>query len=123
MISEALAAGGSQGAMVGGRWELGARLNLRDPLVRAAWDRFRRHPTSADAIRALGAAIADRAYLDVRVFRSDSQATGAAVGISEGGRIGGEYDHVVDRSRLSAASSRPPGGLWERRFDCLAAAA
>jgi hypothetical protein len=36
-------------------------------------------------------------------------------------RIGGEYDHVVDRARLLGASSRPPAGLWERRVDCVAA--
>jgi hypothetical protein len=39
--------------------------------------------------------------------------------MSFGARIGGEYDHAIERSRLLAASSRPPGGLWEPRLDCL----
>ena len=114
-------AGGSGGAMAGRRWELGARVDLRDPLVRAAWARVRRHPASSDAIRALGTVIRQRAYLDVRTYKTDSRASGAAVGISGGVRLGSEYDHVVDRSRLLSASSRPPAGLWERRFDCVAA--
>ena len=112
---------GSEGAMVGRRWELGARVDLRDPVVRAAWARVRRHPASSDALRALGAVIRRRAHLDVRTYKTDSRASGAAVGISGGVRLGGEYDHVVDRSRLLSASSRPPAGLWERRFDCVAA--
>jgi hypothetical protein len=65
--------------------------------------------------------IRQRAHLDVRTYNTDSRASGAAVGISGGVRLGGEYDHVVDRSRLLSASSRPPAGLWERRFDCVAA--
>ena len=114
-------AAGSQGALAGRRWELGARLNLRDPVVQATWERFRRHPTSAAAIRALGATLRDRAYLDARAYRSDATASGVAAGISGGVRVGGEYDHVIDRSRLLGASSRPPAGLWERRSDCLLA--
>jgi hypothetical protein len=120
-IFAAAHATGSDGAMGGRRWELGARLDLRDPVVQAAWARFRRHPASGAAIRALGAMFGDRAYLDVRTYRTDSTASGVDVGISEGGRLGGEYDHVVDRSRLLSASSRPPAGLWERRFDCVPA--
>jgi hypothetical protein len=114
-------ASASQALAGGRRWELAARLDLRDPVVQAAWARVRRHPTSAAAIRALGSVIGRRAYLDARAYRTDSTATRVAAGISEGVRLGGEYDHVVDRSRLLSASSRPPAGLWERRFDCLAA--
>jgi hypothetical protein len=114
-------AGGSQGAMAGRRWELGARLDLRDPAVRAAWERVRRHPTSADAIRALGTVARRRAYLDARTYTTAGTASGAALGVSEGARLGAEYDHIIDRSRLLSASSRPPMGLWERRLDCVAA--
>jgi hypothetical protein len=111
----------SAGALAGRRWELGARLSLLDPLVRATWARFRRDPSSLGAIRALAATIRDRAYLDVRAYRTDSVATGFAAGISEGARIGGEYDHAVEHARLLAASSRPPAGLWEPRLDCVPA--
>jgi hypothetical protein len=112
---------GSDGAAAGRRWELGARLDLRDPVVQAAWARVRHHPASVAAIRALGAMFSERAYLDLRTYGTDSTASGVDVGVSEGGRFGIEYDHVVDRSRLLSASSRPPAGLWERRLDCVSA--
>ena len=114
-------ASGSAADMAGRRWELGARLDLRDPLVRAAWARFRAASTSRAAIASLAQAIRDRAYLDVRVYATDNSATGAAAGIAEGVTLGGEYDRVTERARLLTASSRPPAGLWERRLDCAAA--
>lgn len=113
----------SAGGLEGRRWELSARLSLLDPAVGAAWEGVRRDPTSAAAIRALGEAIRDRAHLDVRAYRTGSTASGAAAGIAGGARLAGEYDHVVDEARLLGASSRPPAGLWERRLDCVAAAA
>jgi hypothetical protein len=103
----------------GQRLELGARLNLRDPLVVAAWQRFRDDPGSGDAIRALGTAIRDRSYLDVRTYRTTSTSSGASAGIGQVVQAGGEYEHTIEDSRLVAASSRPAGGLWEQRSDCL----
>lgn len=111
----------ARGSAVGRRFELAARLDLRDPIVAAAWRRFRRAPASSGAIRALGAAIRDRAQLDIRSYGTDSSAGGAEVGVSAGLRLGGEVEHATERSRLLAASSRPPGGLWEPRIDCLPA--
>ena len=113
--------GGSVGDLAGRRWELTARLSLLDPAVRATWERVRRDPTSAAAIRALGETIRDRAHLDVRAYRTSSTASGGAVGVAGGARVGGEYDHVVDEARLLTASARPPAGLWERRLDCVPA--
>ena len=112
---------GGFGEVGGRRWELAARLDLRDPVVQARWARFRRAPTSAAAIRALGETIRDRAYIDVRAYRTGSTARGGEAGIAGGVRVGGEYDHIVDEARLLTASSRPPAGLWERRLDCVAA--
>lgn len=114
-------AGGSASASgVGGRrWEISARVDLRDPLVSAAWKRFKRHPTSGDAIGALGTALRDQGSIDARVYRTSSTSDGAAAGVSLGVRVGGEYEHTVENSRLLGASSRPSGGLWETRVDCL----
>lgn len=115
------ARGAGASAEVGGRrWELAARLDLRDPVVRSTWARVRRAPTSAAAMRALGETIRDRAYLDVRAYRTASTARGGEAGIAGGLRVGGEYDHIIDEARLLSASSRPPAGLWERRLDCMA---
>jgi len=123
-VAKALREAKARGAtadMAGRRWELGARLDLRDPLVRETWARVRANPANRAAIGALARTIRDRAHLDVRTYRTDASADGAAVAIAGGVRVGGEYDHAIDRARLLAASSRPPGGLWERRLDCVPA--
>ena len=114
-------AGGSSGALKGRRWEVNARLDLRDPLVAAAWATFRDDPASGDAIGALGAAIRDRAALDVRTYGTSGTSGGASAGIAEGVVLRGEYEHLDDRSQLIAAASRPSGGLWEPRLDCVSA--
>lgn len=104
----------------GRRWEISARLDLLDPAVAAAWARFRRDPASGAAVRAMGEAIAGRAQLDVRAYRAVSSTTGVGAGVSLGIRLGGELEHTIDDSTLLAAASRPPGGLWEPRVDCVA---
>lgn len=105
----------------GRRWELAARLDLRDPLVAAAWRRFASGPADGDAIRLLGTAVRDQSHLDVRAYRTASTSRGAAAGVAVGVRVGGEFDHTIEHSRLLAARSRPAGGLWEQRLDCLRA--
>jgi len=121
-LSRALAGRLSAMSVDGGgrRLELTARLDPRDPLVAAAWQRFRDDPASGDAIRGLGEAIRDRAHLDVRTYRTNSTSSGASAGIGQIVQAGGEYEHIVENSRLLSASSRPSGGLWEERFDCVA---
>jgi hypothetical protein len=106
----------------GRRFEVAARLDLRDPLVAAAWEDFRDHPGSGRAIRVLGETIAERAHFDVRTYRTKSTSSGVSAGIGQVVQLGGEYEHLIEDSRLVAASSRPSGGLWERRFDCVVAA-
>lgn len=105
----------------GRRVELAARLDLRDPLVAAAWRRFRDDPAGGEAIGALGVAIRDRSQLDVRAYRTEVTSDGAAAGIADVVQVGGEFEHTVEGSRLLAARSRPAGGLWEERLDCVAA--
>ncbi len=114
-------AGGFSGSLRGRRWELGARLDLRDPVAAAAWARFRRGPASAGAIGALGAAIGDQAQLDVRTYRTAGTSGGGGAGIALGVRLGVDLEHADDRSTLIAAASRPPAGLWEPRIDCVRA--
>jgi hypothetical protein len=113
--------GDAQLRLEGRRWELQARLDLRDPVVAAAWEAFRHNPADPRAIRALGAALRTRAHLDVRTYKVSSESDGGAVGLGLGLRLGGELDHTVDRARLLAAATRPPGGSWEQRWDCVPA--
>jgi hypothetical protein len=105
----------------GRRWDLSARVDLSDPEVAAAWKAFRHDPTSADAILMLAAQLRTRAILDVRSYAVSTESDGAGAGLGAGVRVGGEIDHTTDRARLLAAATRPPGGLWERRTDCVAA--
>ncbi|HEV7808286.1 MAG TPA: hypothetical protein VGO80_20935 [Solirubrobacteraceae bacterium] len=107
------------GDMGGRRWELGARVDLRDPGVAAAWAAFRRDPTNPAAVRALAAQLRERAHLDVRSYAMRSDFDGVAAGIALGLRAGGELDRTRERSRLLTAATRPPGGLWEQRIDCV----
>ena len=106
----------------GRRWELGARVDLRQPAVAAAWQASRRAPGSPGAIRALGDALRDHARLDVRAYRVRSSSDGASARLALAGlKLGGEVEHTIDRSQLVSASTRPPFGLWEARVDCVGA--
>lgn len=113
--------GDAQFNLTGRRWDVAARLDLRDPEVAAAWAAFRHDPTSAGAIRELAAQLRTRSILDVRSYAVSTESDGAAAGLGAGPRVGGEIDHTTDRARLVAAATRSPGGLWERRTDCVAA--
>lgn len=105
----------------GRRWELGARLDLRDPDVARAWQAFRQSPTSRDAIRGLGEALRTHATLDMRSYRLESSTSGAGASAALGLKIGGEFENTTDSAQLLAAVTRPPFGLWEPRLDCLEA--
>ena len=116
-----LMAAARRGDTDGRRWEVAARVDLDDPEIAAAWAAFRHDPTNSDAIRALAGQLRDRANLDVRTYALHSESSGAGAGLGVGVRVEGEIAHTVDRARLLAAATRPPGGLWEQRSDCVAA--
>lgn len=103
----------------GGRWELDARVDLTDPDVARAWAAYRHAPASSAAARALGERMRRRARLDVRTYRTSSSMQGFRGSVGVGVKLGGEIEHTIDRADLVAAASRPPGGVWERRDDCL----
>ena len=101
--------------------EVRARLDPSDPVVRAALDAWRRAPGSVSALAGLGRAARDRAAVDVRTFsttRSDHMrgAQAALAGLAVGGEFGSEG--LV--SALVEQRSRPVGGVWEERTDCVA---
>lgn len=107
-------------ALTGRRWELAARVDLRDPEVAAAWAAFRHDSRNPAAIRALGTLLRSEAYLDVRSYAVHNESGGVAAAVGLGLELGGELDRMTDRAQLLSAATRPPGGLWEQRTDCLA---
>ena len=112
-------ASGSSADLTGRRWELEVRVDLTDPEVAAAWGAVRSNPASPAAIRALGAIMRTRGHLDARVYAVSSESDGAAASIAHVVKLGGELDRTTESASLLSASSRPPGGVWERRVDCL----
>jgi hypothetical protein len=116
---EQAAAPGAALSAGGRRWELGARVDLTDPDVAAAWRTFRSAPASPAAIRGLGEQLRDHALLDVRTYRLDSSSSAVSAAVALGLRLAGELEHTIDRSRLLAAATRPPFGRWEARVDCV----
>jgi hypothetical protein len=111
----------SSSDMTGRSWDLRAQVDLRDPDAAAAWKTFRHHPTSPAAIRALGAILRNQSQLSMSSYAADSDVDGVSGGVAFGLKLAGELGRTVDRSRLLSASIRPPGGLWEQRFDCIPA--
>jgi hypothetical protein len=105
--------------VTGRRWEVDARLDLADPAAAAAWAAYRRAPLSPAAIRALGERLRARAALDVRAYRVAGSTRGVSAGIAAGPGVGGELEHAVERADLVAAASRPAGGAWELRTECV----
>lgn len=110
----------------GGEVEVAATLDLTDAENRGAAAAVVRALSRGHAV-ALGQAavalarIVDRSgALEVTAYRSAREALGAkaevAVGLKLG--IGAELSRL--QRVLEGAWSRPPGGAWERRLDCVA---
>jgi hypothetical protein len=71
------------------------------------------------AIRALAERLRARAHVDVRTYGTGSSSSGAAGAIGAFFRLGAEFEETVELAKLESAASRPPGGLWEPRLDCV----
>jgi hypothetical protein len=82
------------------------------------------HPrpaVAATAVRDLGARLVREGDVDVRTYDTSSRSQGVGGGIAAGAKLGAEVDVTRSGSRLRWAWSRPSGGVWERRVDCVAA--
>ncbi len=102
-----------------GRWEAEARVSLADPEVLAAFRAWRGAPASAGAARGLGAALRDRSRIDVRRYAREASSDSDGFGGAAGLRFAVGVDQDTEAMRLLSAATRPPGGLWERRLDCV----
>jgi hypothetical protein len=110
---------GPSAATRDGRWEAEARVGLDDPAVLAALRGWRAAPLSDDAVVRLGRTLRDRARLDVRRYARDASSDEDGASAALGVRLGVELEHDRESTRLVSASTRPPGGLWEPRLDCV----
>lgn len=103
----------------GRRWELEAHVDPDDLEIGPAWAAFKRSPLSVAALRRLGEMLRDRARVDVRTYATTSDRQAAGGKVSLGGSFGGKVSREQERFDLLAAQSRPSGGVWEPRVDCV----
>jgi hypothetical protein len=117
--AQVAAEAGPSAATGDGRWEAEARVGLDDPEVLAALRAWRASPLSDGAVVRLGRILRDRARLDVRRYTRDASSDADGASAALGVRLGVELEHDRESTRLVSAMTRPPGGLWERRLDCV----
>ncbi|MBJ7470622.1 MAG: hypothetical protein JHD16_04945 [Solirubrobacteraceae bacterium] len=104
--------------------EFRAQLDPADPAVAAAIERWKRAPADLQALRALGEAAADRAALDDRTFAlTDDKRVRGLAGQAPSGAAAVALTDERAIALLTDQRSRPSGGLWETRLDCMTLAA
>jgi hypothetical protein len=72
------------------------------------------------AVAALAGAIADHGAIDIAAYHDSKAGLGVDVGVGLGAQAGVSAELSRTNRKLVGAWSRPPGGAWERRLDCLA---
>lgn len=110
--------GGPKGSAGGRRHEIEVTADADDPSILAALTQMRRDP-GASALKALTAAVYERGRVDRRTYEVGGDTQGAKGSIALGAKLGAGYEESTGHARLVDASSKPPGGVWERRFDCV----
>lgn len=110
--------GGPEGSVGGRRHEIEVTADPDDPTILAALSRLRRDP-GASGLKALTTAVYERGRVDRRTYEVGLDAQGAKGSIALGAKLAGGYEASTGHARLVDASSKPPGGVWEQRFDCL----
>lgn len=107
--------------------ELALRVDLSRPLVREELEGMVRGLTAGrpgDAVaaaRRLGRWAVDDGWIDEREYRTGERTSGFDGELGLGLKLGLKDREIRTTARLVGARSRPPGGLWEARTDCLAA--
>ncbi|WP_210493915.1 hypothetical protein [Patulibacter sp. SYSU D01012] len=107
--------------------ELALRVDLTRPTVREEVEGMVRGLTAgrpgeaAAAARRLGRWAVDDGWVDEREYRTAEATDGVDAELGLGLKLGLKDQEIRSTARLVGARSRPPGGLWESRTDCLAA--
>ena len=109
----------------GGRVEIISRLDLKREANRAVYERLldALAPSGAGALPGAVAALAERVRTASRrdVVRYATAVTnfGAEAEVAVGARLGGAAELSRTTSELRDAWTRPAGGAWEQRTECL----
>ncbi|MCW3038239.1 MAG: hypothetical protein JWM31_144, partial [Solirubrobacterales bacterium] len=105
--------------------QLTATLDLTDPAHAATASRLVRalvpgHAADlAGAALALGRTFAADARIDVATYAGRERVYGGELSAGLGPGAGGDLELTRSSGTLVDARTRPPGGAWERRQDCL----
>lgn len=110
--------GGPSGAVGGRRHEIEVTADPDDPTILAALRGFGDGP-SPSALKTLTRAVYDHGRVDRRAYEVGGDSKGAGGSLALGAKVGAGYAQATENARLVEASTRPPGGVWERRFGCL----
>jgi hypothetical protein len=76
-------------------------------------------PRLAQAAGDLARRVAQHARIDVRAYATTSSSKGVGGDVALGVKGGAEVELDHSSARLLAAYTRPSGGAWEQRVDCL----
>lgn len=107
------------------RRDVQVRVDLTRPEVRQGLAGVLRGLGAADPGRSRAAAVAlgrwaaDEGWVDQREYRAASTTDGLDVELALGPRLGLRDQEIHRSERLVRARTRPPGGLWEDRTDCV----
>ncbi|MGK2939203.1 MAG: hypothetical protein ACSLFR_15595 [Solirubrobacteraceae bacterium] len=110
--------GGPSDSVGGRRHEIEVTADPDDPTILAALRAFGDGP-SPSALKTLTQAVYGHGRVDRRAYEVDEDSEGAGGSLALGAKVGAGYEQATENARLVEASTRPPGGVWERRFDCL----
>jgi hypothetical protein len=109
----------------GERVEVTSRLDLEREANRAVYERLldALAPSGAGALPGAVAALADRVKTasrrDVVRYATAATSAGAEAEVAVGARLGGAAELSRTTSELRDAWTRPAGGAWEQRTECL----
>lgn len=109
---------GPKGEAGGHRREIEITADPDDPSILMALGDLRRHPGTG-AMKALTTAIYERGRVDRRTYEAGSDRDGIDGSVALGAKVAAGYEQTTEHAKLVDAETRPPGGLWEKRFDCV----
>lgn len=118
---KAALAGGGAAAEATARLDLTAPVNAE--LVGRLLDAMRggHAGIAAAAVRTLATRLVADGGLDVQLFGADRATYGGGATVAAGVKAGIDAEVVTSTRMLQGAWSRPAGGVWEQRADCLPA--